>query len=121
MSLSGIRSMSTIEEPPEDRYPVQTYVLEQDDSLIREIILREIERGGQVFCVFNRVKGINQITDGLRQLVPEARIKAAHGQMAEGKLEDIMQEDVYKRQESEPTGISILSSRPRLSSRSISR
>lgn len=70
MSLSGIRSMSTIEEPPEDRYPVQTYVLEQDDSLIREIILREIERGGQVFCVFNRVKGINQITDGLRQLVP---------------------------------------------------
>lgn len=92
MSLSGIRSMSTIEEPPEDRYPVQTYVLEQDDSLIREIILREIERGGQVFCVFNRVKGINQITDGLRQLVPEARIKAAHGQMAEGKLEDIMQE-----------------------------
>ncbi len=92
MSLSGIRSMSTIEEPPEDRYPVQTYVLEQDDSLIREIILREIDRGGQVFCVFNRVKGINQITDALRQLVPEARIKAAHGQMAEGKLEDIMQE-----------------------------
>lgn len=92
MSLSGIRSMSTIEEPPEDRYPVQTYVLEQDDSLIREIILREIDRGGQVFCVFNRVRGINQITDGLRQLVPEAKIQAAHGQMAEGKLEDIMQE-----------------------------
>lgn len=92
MSLSGIRSMSTIEEPPEDRYPVQTYVLEQDDSLIREIILREVDRGGQVFCVFNRVKGINQVTEGLRHLVPEASIKAAHGQMAEGKLEDIMQE-----------------------------
>lgn len=91
MSLAGIRSMSTIEEPPEDRYPVQTYVLEQDDQLVREIILREVDRGGQVFVVFNRVRGINQITDGLRQLVPEARIQAAHGRMTEGRLEDIMQ------------------------------
>ncbi|MGN1349469.1 MAG: transcription-repair coupling factor [Anaerovoracaceae bacterium] len=91
MSLSGIRKMSTLEEPPEERYPVQTYVMEQEDRLIREIILREIDRGGQVFVVFNRVKGINQVTDGLRHLVPEAGIQAAHGQMAEGKLEDIMQ------------------------------
>ncbi|MBR5228806.1 MAG: transcription-repair coupling factor, partial [Firmicutes bacterium] len=90
MSLSGIRSMSTLEEPPEDRYPVQTYVLEQDDILVREIIMRELDRGGQVFVVFNRVKGINQIADGLRQLVPDARVAVAHGQMAEGKLEDIM-------------------------------
>jgi transcription-repair coupling factor (superfamily II helicase) len=91
MSLAGIRSMSTIEEPPEERYPVQSYVLEQDDTLIREIILREKDRGGQVFVVFNRVKGINQVTDALRQLVPEVSIQAAHGQMAEGRLEDIMQ------------------------------
>ena len=90
MSLAGIRSMSTLEEPPEDRYPVQTYVLEQDDALVREIIMREVDRGGQVFVVFNRVRGINQIADGLRQLCPEARVAVAHGQMAEGRLEDIM-------------------------------
>lgn len=90
MSLSGIRSMSTLDEPIEDRYPVQTYVLEQDDEMIREILRREIERGGQAFVVFNRVKGINQIADGLRQLVPEARIAVGHGQMSENRLEDIM-------------------------------
>ena len=90
MSLSGIRSMSTLDEPIEDRYPVQTYVLEQDDEMIREILRREIERGGQAFVVFNRVKGINQIADGLRRLVPEARIAVGHGQMSENKLEDIM-------------------------------
>ncbi len=90
MSLSGIRSMSTLDEPIEDRYPVQTYVLEQDDEMIREILRREIERGGQAFVVFNRVKGINQVADGLRQLVPEARIAVGHGQMAENKLEDVM-------------------------------
>ncbi len=92
MSLSGIRSMSTLEEPPEDRYPVQTYVLEQDDALIREIIMREIDRGGQAFVVYNRVKGINTVADGIRTLVPEARVAVAHGQMNEGKLEDIMLE-----------------------------
>lgn len=92
MSLSGIRSMSTLEEPPEDRYPVQTYVLEQDDALIREIIMREVDRGGQAFVVYNRVKGINTVADGIRTLVPEARVAVAHGQMNEGKLEDIMLE-----------------------------
>ena len=90
MSLSGIRSMSTLDEPIEDRYPVQTYVLEQDDQLIREIILREIDRGGQAFIVFNRVKGINQVADGLRSLIPEARIAVGHGQMSENRLEEIM-------------------------------
>lgn len=90
MSLSGIRSMSTLDEPIEDRYPVQTYVLEQDDELIREILRRELERDGQAFVVFNRVKGINQVADGLRHLVPEARIAVVHGQMSETKLEDIM-------------------------------
>lgn len=90
MSLSGIRSMSTLDEPIEDRYPVQTYVLEQDDQLIREIILREIDRGGQAFVVFNRVRGINQVADNLRSLIPEARIAVGHGQMSEHRLEEIM-------------------------------
>lgn len=91
MSLSGIRKMSTLEEPPEDRYPVQTYVLEQDEKLIREIIMRELDRDGQVFILYNRVRGIYQVAEMIRQLVPEARVQAAHGQMNEKKLEDIMQ------------------------------
>lgn len=90
MSLSGIRSMSTLDEPIEDRYPVQTYVMEQDDELMREILRRELDRGGQAFVVFNRVKGINQVADRLRSLVPEARIAVGHGQMSENRLEDIM-------------------------------
>lgn len=68
MSLSGIRSMSTLDEPIEDRYPVQTYVLEQDDEMIREILRRELERDGQAFVVYNRVRGINQVADQLRRL-----------------------------------------------------
>ena len=90
MSLSGIRSMSTLDEPIEDRYPVQTYVLEQDDEMIREILRRELERDGQAFVVYNRVRGINQVADQLRRLIPEARIAVGHGQMSETKLEDIM-------------------------------
>ncbi len=90
MSLSGIRSMSTLDEPIMDRKPVQTFVLEQNSRLIREIILREIERGGQVFVVFNRVKGIMELAGDLQALVPEARMVAAHGQMTEGKLEKVM-------------------------------
>lgn len=90
MSLSGIRNMSTIEEPPRERHPVQTYVLEEDDVLIREIIRREMDRGGQCFVVYNRVKGINIVADRIRTLVPEARVAAAHGRMDEKKLEDVM-------------------------------
>ena len=90
MSLTGIKDMSLIEEPPEERYPVQTYVMEQDDSLIRDIIEREMGRGGQVYVVFNRVKGIHQIADRIQQLVPEARIAVGHGQMNESLLEDTM-------------------------------
>ncbi len=90
MSLSGIRSMSTLEEPPDDRYPVQTFVLEQDDRLIREVILRELDRDGQVFLLYNRVNGINMIAGKLRELVPEARIAVGHGQMSEKALEDVM-------------------------------
>ncbi len=90
MSLTGIKDMSLIEEPPEERYPVQTYVLEQDDSMIREIINRELDRGGQVFVVYNRVRGINKIADTIRSLVPDAKVAVGHGQMNEHALEDVM-------------------------------
>lgn len=90
MSLTGIKDMSLIEEPPEERLPVQTYVMEQDDMLIRDIVERELGRGGQVYVVFNRVKGIYQIADRIQELVPDARIAVGHGQMNEGALEDAM-------------------------------
>lgn len=90
MSLTGIKDMSVIEEPPEERYPVQAYVLEQDDFMMREIITRELDRGGQVFVVYNRVRGINKIADTIRNLVPEAKVCVGHGQMNEHALEDVM-------------------------------
>ncbi|MBK5261344.1 MAG: transcription-repair coupling factor [Peptostreptococcaceae bacterium] len=90
MSLVGIRDMSLIEEPPEERYPVQTYVLEQEEDLIREAVERELDRGGQVFVVFNRVRGIHKIAGMIAKLVPEARVAIGHGQMNEGELEDVM-------------------------------
>ena len=90
MSLTGIRDMSLISEPPEERYPVQTYVLEYDDLILREVIMREIDRGGQVFCVYNRVRGIHRIAERIANLVPEARIAVGHGQMNEHALEEVM-------------------------------
>lgn len=90
MSLIGIKDMSLIEEPPEERYPVQTYVMEQDDDILREAIRREIDRGGQAFVVYNRVKGIHAVAARLQQLLPEARIAIGHGQMNERSLEDVM-------------------------------
>ena len=90
MSLTGIRDMSLITEPPEERYPVQTYVMEQDEDLIREIITRELDRGGQTFVVFNRVRGILRIAEMIRRLVPEAKVAVGHGQMSEKTLEDVM-------------------------------
>ncbi|MBN7774169.1 transcription-repair coupling factor [Clostridium aminobutyricum] len=90
MSLVGIKDMSLIEEPPEERYPVQTYVLEQEDELIRNAIERELARNGQVYVIFNRVTGINKIASHISKLAPEARVEAAHGQMNERQLEDIM-------------------------------
>ncbi|NLY70610.1 MAG: transcription-repair coupling factor, partial [Clostridiales bacterium] len=94
MSLVGIRDMSLIEEPPEERYPVQTYVMEQDDIVLKEAIERELDRGGQVYVVFNRVRGIQKIASHIRELVPDARVSVAHGQMNERQLEDIMLEFV---------------------------
>ncbi len=90
MSLSGIKDMSLISEPPEERYPVQTYVMEQSDQLIREAILRETERGGQVFIVFNRVRGISVVAKRIAAIVPEVRIAVGHGQMNEHALEKVM-------------------------------
>jgi transcription-repair coupling factor (superfamily II helicase) len=90
MSLVGVRDMSTMETPPEQRLPVKTYVAEYDDHLVREAILRELERNGQVFFVHNRVQSIAFVASKLQSLVPEARIVVAHGQMPEARLEAVM-------------------------------
>ena len=90
MSLVGVRDMSTIETPPENRLPIKTYVAEYNERLVRESILRELGRNGQVFFVHNRVQGIASIADKLQKLVPEARIEVAHGQMPEEQLERVM-------------------------------
>ena len=90
MSMTGIRDMSIIETPPEQRYPVQTYVMEYSDAAAREAILKEIGRGGQVYFVYNRVQGMERFAEYLRNLVPEARVAFAHGQMSERMLERTM-------------------------------
>lgn len=90
MSLIGVRDMSLIEEPPEERYPVQTYVMEEDEFVITEAIERELDRGGQVYVIYNRVAGVHRIADQIDRLVPGKRIAVGHGQMSESVLEDIM-------------------------------
>ena len=90
MSLIGIRDMSVLEEPPMDRVPIQTYVMEYNEELVREAIVRELARGGQVYYVYNRVKDIDEVTTKIQQLVPDANVAFAHGQMREKQLEDIM-------------------------------
>jgi transcription-repair coupling factor (superfamily II helicase) len=90
MSLVGVRDMSTMETPPEARLPVKTYVAEYNDHLVREAVLRELERNGQVFFVHNRVQSIAMIADNLARLLPEARIGVGHGQMPEEELEKVM-------------------------------
>ena len=90
MALSGVRDISVIETPPEDRQPIETHVIERSDDVIREAIVREIDRGGQVYYVHNRVQGIEQETERLRQLVPQAKFIVGHGQMDERKLERVM-------------------------------
>lgn len=87
MSMLGVRDLSVIETPPENRFPVQTYVLEYSDSLVREAVERELARGGQVYFLFNRVQGIHQMADHIKMLVPEARVTVGHGQMSEQELE----------------------------------
>jgi transcription-repair coupling factor (superfamily II helicase) len=90
MSLMGVRDMSTIETPPEERLPVMTHVGEYNESLIRKAILRELARGGQVYFVHNRVQGINQMAQRLTKIVPEATLAIGHGQMPERELEQVM-------------------------------
>ena len=91
MALSGIRDMSTIDTPPEGRQPVQTFVAEWDDTLVRDAVLHELERGGQIYIVHNRVQSIDPFADRLRSLVPEARIVVGHGQMPEHLLKRVME------------------------------
>ena len=90
MSLVNLRDMSVIETPPQERLPIRTTIREYDDTVIREAILREIDRGGQVFFVHNRVQGIQVIAQKLQRLLPEARIAVGHGQMNEEQLERVM-------------------------------
>ena len=90
MGLSGIRDMSTMDTPPEERLPVKTYVSEYSDDVVREAILRELERGGQVFLLHNRVQTIRRVEANLRKLLPQARVAVGHGRMAESELEDVM-------------------------------
>ena len=91
MALSGIRDMSTIEEPPADRYPVQTFVLEHNNAVIDDAIRREVERGGQVYYLHNRTETIDQCASALQRRIPGLRIGVAHGQMGEDALGDVMQ------------------------------
>ena len=82
--------MSVLEEPPMDRVPIQTYVMEYNEELVREAITRELARGGQVYYVYNKVRDIDEVTSRIQELVPEANVAFAHGQMRENQLEDIM-------------------------------
>ena len=87
MSLTGVRDISVIETPPEERFPIQTYVLEQNDQLIRDAILREVAREGQVYFVYNRVESIQGMANYISELVPECKVGVIHGQMTEKELE----------------------------------
>ena len=92
MSIVGVRDMSVIYEPPYNRKPVQTYVLEYDKEVVKEAITRELERNGQVFYLFNNVENIIQKADEISEMVPEAKVAYAHGQMSGREIEDIMEE-----------------------------
>ncbi|MBO5136620.1 MAG: transcription-repair coupling factor [Clostridia bacterium] len=92
MSMSGIRDMSILSEPPGERFPVATYVMEYDKNIIREAVSREIARGGQVYYLHNRVDGIFSVANEIASLVPDARVAVAHGRMKESELEEIMAE-----------------------------
>ncbi len=90
MSLIGVKDLSLIEDPPDDRFPIQTYVMEDDDAILKESISREVSRNGQVYYVHNRVKDILSIADRLRRLCPDVRVCVAHGQLGERELESVL-------------------------------
>ena len=94
MSMSGIRGLSLIETPPVNKYPIQTYVVAENDSLIRDAIYKELSRNGQVFILYNHIDGMESQISRINKLVPEARVISAHGQMSKTELEDIMQKFV---------------------------
>ena len=97
MSIVGIRDMSVIYEPPHNRKPVQTYVLEYDQEVVKEAITKELERNGQVFYIYNRVDTIQKKADEISRLVPEATVSYAHGQMTGNQIEEIMQDFIDKK------------------------
>ena len=97
MSIVGIRDMSVIYEPPHNRKPVQTYVLEYDQEVIKEAITKELERDGQVFYIYNRVDTIQKKADEISRLVPEAKVSYAHGRMSGNQIEEIMQDFIDKK------------------------
>jgi transcription-repair coupling factor (superfamily II helicase) len=90
LSLLGLRDLSVINTPPRDRLPIKTFMAEFDDALVKEAIGREVERGGQVFFVHNRIKGIHRLAEHIRALVPGSRVEVAHGQMEPAELENVM-------------------------------
>ncbi|MCK9471356.1 MAG: transcription-repair coupling factor [Bacilli bacterium] len=96
MSIMGVRQMSLIETPPKDRYPIQTYVLEENDAIIKEAIYRELARDGQVFYLHNRIDGLDRLQRKIQRLVPEARIITAHGKMTKNELENSIQAFIDK-------------------------
>jgi transcription-repair coupling factor (superfamily II helicase) len=91
MALSGLRDLSIIDTPPVNRYPVQTYVIQENDLIVKDAIYKELARDGQIFILYNRVATIEGMAQRLKQLVPEARITVAHGQMSKNELEDVME------------------------------
>lgn len=97
MSLVGVRDMSILETPPENRYPVSSYVVDYDDGLVRDVVMREMKRGGQVFFLYNRVSSMEKMASKLRQMIPEADVAIAHGQMSEEKLENVMMDFIAGR------------------------
>jgi len=96
MAIMGVKSMSLLETPPKNRYPIQTYVLERRDSIIRDAIERELARQGQIFYLYNRVEDIGVVTAKLKRLVPDARIGFAHGKMSRKKLEEVIEDFLNK-------------------------
>src|SRR5690554_6704344 len=96
MAMYGLKDLSMIDTPPLNRYPVQTYVVERQDALIKEAIDRELARGGQVFYLYNRVEDIDLMVVKLQRLLPNAKIAYAHGKMTKSKLEDVLSAFIEK-------------------------
>ncbi len=96
LSLSGVRSLSTIETPPVDRKPVETALIERDEAMLASVVKRELERGGQIFWVHNRVQGLERVAEFVKKLAPEAKIGMAHGQMTEKNLEETIHKFWHK-------------------------